>query len=115
MAYTPFADGTQAFGIPASPLTINAVTYIAEDINLANPTTIVDIKDANGIPSGQNILQGKITGTCKLQLATAATPPPPKGTVFTLFGASYYVTDVGSAYTQGGYTYYNMSFVQKIN
>lgn len=115
MSYTPFQDGTQAFAIPPSPVTINSVAYIAEDITLNNPSTIVDIKDSNGIPSGQAILQGKTGGTMKLQLATNATAVPPKGTIFTLFGASYYVTDVSSAFAQGAYTYVNVTFVQKIN
>lgn len=115
MPYTPFQDGTQGFAIPASPVTINAVTYIAEDIQVTNPTRIVDIADGTGIPTGQTLIPGKPTGTMKLQLATASTPVPPKGTIFTLFGGSWYVTDVGTAFTQGGYTYYNVSFVSKIN
>lgn len=115
MAYTPLQDGTQAFAIPASPVTINAVTYIAEDITINNPTKIVDIADSNGIPSGQAILQAKITGTMKLQLATSGTALPPKGTDFTLFGAHYFVTDVSEVFAQGAYTYVNCSFVMKIN
>lgn len=115
MPYTPFQDGTQGFAIPASPVTINAVVYIAEDIQVTNPTTIVDIKDANGVPTGQVLIPGKPTGTMKVQLATVNTPVPPKGTIFSLFGSSWYVADVGSSYTQGGYIYYNVSFVQKIN
>jgi hypothetical protein len=45
MPYTPFQDGTQAFAIPASPVTINSVAYIAEDININNGTDIKTIKD----------------------------------------------------------------------
>ncbi len=115
MSYTPFQDGTQAFAIPASPVTINSVAYIAEDININNGTDIKTIKDANGILSGRAILQGDIVGTCTLQLATNATALPPKGTIFTLFGISFYVTDIGTAYKQGDYTKVNMGFVYKIN
>ena len=115
MAYTPLQDGTQAFAIPASPVTINAIAYIAEDITLNNPSKIVDITDSNGIPSGQAILQAKVVGTMKLQLATNATAVPPKGNTFTLFGATYYVTDVSEAFVAGAYTYCNCSFVMKIN
>ena len=34
MSYTPLQDGTQAFGIPDSPITINSVSYILEEINI---------------------------------------------------------------------------------
>ncbi|MBS0328219.1 MAG: hypothetical protein JSR30_00070 [Proteobacteria bacterium] len=115
MAYTPVADGTQAFGIPDSPVSINSVTYIAEDIQFNNGTERVVIKDPNGIPSGANILQGDITGTCRLQLATASTPLPPKASLFTLFGKSYYVLDIGASYTQGDYTKVNITFAWQIN
>ena len=115
MAYTPFSDGTQAFGIPASPVTINGVTYIAEDITINNDTLNQLLKDANGSPIGRTVVQGDITGTAKLQLATAATVIPPKGTVFTLFGISFWLMNCSTAYTQAGYTYVNITFAFKIN
>ena len=115
MPYTPFQDGTQAFGIPDSPITVNSVTYIAEDINLQFPTTIVEIKNPNGIPTGQVIIPQLINGTAKLQLASSSTVMPPLGQTFTLQGALFYVTEVGAAYTQGGYVYANITFRMKIN
>lgn len=115
MPYTPFQDGTQAFAIGSSPVTINSVVYIAEDIDIQNPTKIVGIADANAIPTGQAIIPQNPTGSMTLQLATAATVVPPKGTIFTLFGSSWYVTDVGTAYKQGEYVKLKVSFVNKIN
>lgn len=115
MAYTPFQDGTQAFGIPDSPITVNSVTYIAEDIELSFPTTVVEIKDPNGIPTGQVLIPQVITGTAKLQLATGSTVFPPLGLTFTLQGATFYVSEVGRAYSQGAYQYANISFRMKIN
>lgn len=115
MAYTPFQDGTQAFGIPDSPLTIASVTYIAEDITLSAPTTVVEIKDPNGIPTGQVLIPQVITGSAKMQLATAATIMPTLGGTFTLQGATFYVSETGKAYTQGGYVYSNITFRMKIN
>src|SRR3954469_19128595 len=115
MPYTPFQDGTHAFGIPDSPVTINSVTYIAEDINITSPTTVVEIKDPNGIPTGKVIIPETINGTAKLQLATAATVMPPLGQTFTIQGATMYVTEVGAAYTQGQYVYANITFMRKIN
>lgn len=115
MPYTPTQDGAQAFAIPASPLTINSVTYIAEDIDIQNPTTIPELKDANGIPIGQALIPQNPKGTMTLQLATSGTAVPPKASIFTLFGASYYVADVGTSYKQGEYTKVKVSFVGKIN
>ena len=74
MAYTPFQDGTQAFGIPDSPVTVNAITYIAEDIQLSQPSTVVEIKDPNGVSTGQVIIPEVNTGTATLQLAGTLTP-----------------------------------------
>lgn len=115
MAYTPFQDGAQAFGIPDSPITVNSVTYIAEDIQVNKPTTPVEINDPNGIPIGQVLIPKLITGTAKLQFATSSTPPPPLGNTFTLQGAVFYVSEVGTAYTLGAYAYANISFRMKIN
>lgn len=115
MAYTPLQDGTQAFGIPDSPLTINAVTYIAEDIQVNASSTVPEIKDPNGVPTGQVFIPQVMTLTAKLQLATGATAVPARNLSFSLQGATWVLSDVGAAYTQGGYTYVNISARQKIN
>lgn len=115
MAYTPTQDGTQAFAIGASPVSINSVAYIAEDIQLQHPMTVKEIKDSNAIPIGQTLIPENTTGTAKLQLATSATAVPPRGQSFTLYGVSWYVKDVGEAYTQGDYVKVNISFVRSIN
>jgi hypothetical protein len=115
MAYNVFQDGTQLFAIPASPVTINSVTYIAEDVSVNHPMQTVEIKDANGIPIGQTLIPGNPTGTAKLQFATSSTPIPPRGQIFSLGGASWYVTSVGEKYTQGAYAYTDIGFNLKIN
>jgi hypothetical protein len=115
MAYNVFQDGTQLFGIPASPVSINSVTYIAEDVSINHPMQVVEIKDANGIPIGQTLIPGNPTGTCKLQFATSSTPIPPRGQTFTLAGVTWWVTTVGEKYTQGAYAYTDIGFVLKIN
>ena len=115
MPYTPTQDGTQAFAIPSSPITINSVTYIQEDMTIVNPTKIVEIADSNAIPTGQTLIPKNSTGTMKTQLATAATVVPARGGTFTAVGATWYVTDVSTAYVQGDYVKVNVSFVMKIN
>jgi hypothetical protein len=115
MAYTPLQDGTQAFGIPDSPLSINSVTYIAEDIQVSASTTVPEIKDPNGVPTGQVFIPQVMTLTAKLQLATGTTAVPAVKGSFSLQGATWYISDVGTSYTQGAYTYVNISARQRIN
>lgn len=115
MAYTPFQDGTQVFGIPDSPVTINSVAFIAEDINISKPSQVVEIADPDGIPTGQVIIPKVITGTCKLQLADDSVSPPSIGQTFDLQGATWYVSEVGQVYTQAAYAFVNVSFRMQIN
>jgi hypothetical protein len=115
MAYTPFQDGTQAFGIPDSPITVSTVDYIAEDINLNNPQTVVEIKGPDGVPIGQTFIPQVRTGTAKLQLATTGTAIPQRQSQFDLQGTTWVLETVGTAYTQGGYTYVNVTFRELIN
>ena len=115
MPYTPFQDGTQAFGISASPITVNAVTYIAEDINISHPTTVVEIKAPTGVPTGAVVIPEANTGTATLQLATGSTVVPSVTGTFTMFGATWILTEVGEVYTQGQYVKVNVSFRMKIN
>ena len=115
MPYSPIQDGTQAFGIPDSPLTINAVTYIAEEISITSGTTVVEIKDPNGVPIGQTLIPENLTGTARLQLATSSTARPARGLTFTLEGATWYLTEVGASKTQGAYQAVPITFRLKIN
>jgi hypothetical protein len=115
MAYTPFQDGTQVFGIPDSPVSINSVAFIAEDIQISKPSQVVEIKDPNGIATGQVIIPQNLTGSCKLQLADDSVSPPEIGQTFDLQGATWYVTEVGQSYTQAAYAFVNVSFRLQIN
>lgn len=115
MAYTPFQDGTQVFGIPDSPVTINSVTYIAEDIQLQYPQSVVEIKEQNGVPIGQTLIPQVITGSAKLQLASSSTAIPARNQVIELQGQDFILENVSAAYTQGAYAYVNITFRQKLN
>jgi hypothetical protein len=115
MAYVPFQDGTQAFGIPDSPVTVSAVDYIAEDIQINANSSVVEIKDPNGVPTGQVFIPGVTTGSAKLQLATLSTAIPPRQGTFSLQGATWILENVGTSYTQGNYTYVNVTFRMQIN
>ena len=113
------SDGTQAFAVPDSPLTINAVVYIAEDISITKGSSVVRLKNPDGTGLGKTIIPDPVTGTAKLQLATATTVIPPIGQTFTItntaWAGTYLIETVGIAYTQGGYVYVNISFELKLN
>lgn len=112
MAY--FQDGTQKFGIPDSPITINSVVYIAENITLNAAAKVVEINAADGSPVGQAIIPGNPTGTAKLQFATYSTVKPTTGATFTLQGHVYYVTSVGETQSQGAYASCDIGITQQI-
>lgn len=115
MAYTPFQDGTQVFGIPDSPLSINSVTFIAEDIQLQMGQQVAEIKDPNGVPTGQVLIPQTITGSAKLQLSSSSIAPPARNQTFELQGMDFVLENVGTAYTQGAYAYVNVTFRQVLN
>ena len=112
MAY--FQDGTQLFGIPSSPVTINSVVYIAEDISITRPAKVVEINLPDGSPVGQAIIPGNPTGTMKLQFATYTTAVPPIGNTFTMLGSTWYTTSVSDKYTQGAYAYVDVGVTKQI-
>lgn len=112
MAY--FQDGTQKFGIPDSPVTINSVPYIAENITLNAAAKVVEINNADGSPAGQAIITGNPTGSAKLQFATNGTAKPSTGMTFTLQGAVYYVTSVGETQSQGAYASCDIGITKQI-
>lgn len=115
MPYTPVQDGTQAFGIPASPVTINSVVYILEDVNIEHSARVPEIFGANGVPTGQAFIPQVPTLSGTLQLATVATVVPPVAQTFTAYGTVWYLDKVGTAYKQGDYTKVSISARAQIN
>lgn len=115
MAYNPVQDGTQAFGIPDSPVTIDAVTYILEDVNITAGSSVAEIRLPNGVPSGRVYIPEVIEGTGTLQKASSSTAIPARGTQFTWRGQQFYLTEVGDQYQQGQYQKIPISFANKIN
>lgn len=115
MPYTPVQDGTQAFGIPDSPVTIGATTYILEDFNVTSGSSIVEIRGPNGVPTGRVYVPEVITATATLQKASSATPIPARGSQLTFLGQTWYLVEVGDAYQQGQYQKVPVTLANKIN
>lgn len=110
-------DGTLPYG--SQVLTIDTVAYVAENINITRPGTILERKSEIGDPSGQVGIAGFVTGSATLQLAAAATAHPDLGDTFTAtFGEgseTWFVSSVSPAYEAEGITKINIEFRKKIN
>jgi len=112
-------DGTQAFGIESSPIEINSVTYVAENMTFNYTATRADLNDSNGEPLASTIVPGRIEGTATLQLSTETADPNLVGKEFTMTGSrtdgTYMITDSSEAQSQGDYVKVSVTFYKKIN
>tara|TARA_R110000824_G_scaffold95520_4_gene229657 strand:- start:541 stop:900 length:360 start_codon:yes stop_codon:yes gene_type:complete len=115
------SDGTQAFGIDQSPITISGVTFVAEGLSWNFTGSRAEVNDSNGEPLGQTIIPGRIEVSGTLQLAADSTLLPTIGTTFTITSTSgstdgdYYIQDVSDAQSQGDYEKVTFTAVRKLN
>jgi hypothetical protein len=112
-----FNDGS--FGVASRTLSINSVTYIAENFSYEEPTGKVEtVMDQNGDPSGSVAWVGIPTGSATLQV-TSSMSPPTQGQTFstTIRGGSitFYILTVGTPEEQQGRKKYNITFHKKLN
>ena len=75
-----YNDGTVQYG--SKVLTINAVTYAADNITVNRPTKAVDRTNELGEPSGSVGIADFVAGSCTLQLASGSTAEPANGLTF---------------------------------
>lgn len=77
-----YLDGTMQYG--TSPVTINAVTYILNNISVDRPST--EAKDQNSVGSDQRrrVTATNPTLSAELQLATSSTTRPKFGDTFSV-------------------------------
>jgi len=112
-------DGGLVFG--SQVVTIDSVAYVAENISIDAPSTIIEQKNEFGVPKGQVIVEGFVTGTATLQLASSATAMPSIGDTFTLVqvgggaAVNFLVSQVGQSFSQDAETKVNISFRKRIN
>ena len=113
------SDGTQAFSIEASPITINAVVYVCESLSFNRTGSRADINDSNGEPLGSVTIPGRTEVSATLQLATASTAIPTVGQNFTLSGTrndgTYILGSVDEAESAGDYVKVSVSGYKQIN
>lgn len=118
------SDGTQSFGIQDSPVTINSIAYVVESMSFTYGGNRVDLNDSNGEPLGSVIVPGRVEGSATLQYSTDTTATAPNPTIGQEMvtattnarnNATYVITEVGDAQSQGDYAKCSVSFYEKIN
>ena len=77
-----YNDGNVPFG--AQVVTIGGVSFVAEDLQITDPSTIIERRDALGNPTGQVIITNFSNGTATLQYASTATTILTIGATFTI-------------------------------
>tara|TARA_R100001163_G_C5062024_1_gene199020 strand:+ start:2207 stop:2566 length:360 start_codon:yes stop_codon:yes gene_type:complete len=115
------SDGTQAFGIESSPVTINAVTYVAESLSFSYSGTRADINDSNGEPLGSTVIPGRLECSGTLQLSSTSVVSDVRGLEFTITSGSgsstgtYLIVDASEAFSQGDYVKMSFNAYKKLN
>ena len=105
-------DGSQRFGIQASPVTINAVTYVAESLSWNFVGNRVDLNDSNGEPLGATVVPGRteVSGTLQLAANSTATDVDDAD-----IDGDYLIVDCSAAESQSDYTKLSFNGFEKTN
>src|SRR5687767_1785857 len=115
-------DGSVPFG--STSITINGVAYVAENIRVNNPASVIERRDATNNPSGQATHKDFVTGSATLQLTASGTAVPQTAAdsdvyVFTadlgMGSMTWFLTSVGNMYAQGDARKVDIEFRKKIN
>lgn len=115
------SDGTQYFGIEASPVTIDGNTYVAESLSFNFTASRVDLQDSNGEPAGSTIIPGRLEVSGTLQLAATTTPANVRGATMTIdvansdYDGDFLIVDTTVAESQGEYAKLSFNCYRKIN
>jgi len=106
-------DGGGPFG--SEVLTINSVTYVAEDLSFNRPTVKTDRRDEVNEPSDRILNTDFEEGTATLQLAAEATAIPTGGMTFTRDAVVYVITEVGEVINHADFMKVTIGFYKRLN
>ena len=101
-------DGSIPYG--SEVLTINSVTYIAENVSFDNPSVVQQRRNEANEPTGSFGVQDFVTGSATLQKAATGTVVPTPGLTFTRDSVVYILTKVGEVLAQGDAMKFNIEF-----
>jgi hypothetical protein len=114
-------DGTQAFGIDASPITIDGATFVAEGMSFNYAANRSDINDSNGEPLGSVVIPQRLECSGTLQLATDTTDSDLRSKEFTITSTNgdsdgtFIIVDCSEAQTAGDYVKVSFNAYKKLN
>lgn len=95
-------------------LTIDSITYIAENFTVTQASVTAERMDEDGAPNGFALNVGPKSGSATLQLATTSTAIPQVGHTFTRGSDTFILTEVGEAQSQNGFKTCPISFRENI-
>lgn len=111
-------DSDVAYG--SLVLTFDSVAYVAEDIDWTQDSINIEQRNQVGIPAGQVNIEGFVSGTATLQLATAATAMPVINGISAAVDLGrggtkkYFITSVGKRFSHVGEIKIPISFKEYI-
>lgn len=114
----PYGSRVLAITNPGAGAPVN---YIADDINVTDPSKVATAGTELGAPRAQVAVSDFITGSATIQLETSSTLPPKKGATFAedFFDESgaktYFITEVGRAENANDITKVSIQFRRKYN
>lgn len=102
------SDGGMVFGSQIVTTTTGGVAYIAEDIQVTDPSSRKERLNEVGVPNGAIYIDQAMTMDCTLQLATATTALPVKydllpikpHPISTSTAISFIISEIGQAFKQ---------------
>ncbi|PTY02738.1 hypothetical protein DB346_08155 [Verrucomicrobia bacterium LW23] len=110
-------DGAINYG--SMPLTIAAVTYIAQNVKVNRPTFKIESRDHLNRPDGKVTDDDFVTGTATLKLGQNRVPKNGDEFLETfdseLGNEVFYITNVGQSFEQAGIRMVEVAFDKKYN
>jgi hypothetical protein len=113
-----YNDGALSFGSSVLPITgLNGTllgNYIAENITVNYPSTVIEVRNAINEPAGWVGVSGFIAGSSTLQIGSGQATPH-NGAVFGFNGSVFALSEVGDTRTQADIFKASVSFRKKYN
>lgn len=91
----PIKDGNLPYGTTNITILETGTVYVLNNFSESQDSAVVEQRDGNGIPTGQVVTEGFVSGSADCQLASATTLVPAIGQTFEMADGGYIVTSTG--------------------